>query len=184
LLVGLSPYYFWSICMSSFVAFRSWRISFLSVIAQALLLLYLVCVQVRIFFLLLVTPMRVVSGRSRSMRVGFPTRTHMCRSSNERHSLLGWRVCAWLWGINHFHKNSELSFEAIFCDSSFVNSNTWHLICIFHRWYCIFHRWYCIFHMLCLCSLTSSRIPRYDLGRQTPHSWGNYVTIGTRARLR
>jgi hypothetical protein len=44
-------------------------------------------------FLLLVTLTRVVSGRSRPMRAGFPTGTHMCRSSEEAHSFLGQRVC-------------------------------------------------------------------------------------------
>jgi hypothetical protein len=29
---------------------------------------------------------------------------------------------------------------------------------------------------VCLCIHTSSRIPRYDLGRQTPHFWGGSVT--------
>jgi ribosomal protein L32 len=29
------------------------------------------------------------------MRVGFPTRTHKCRSSDKGHSLLGHRVCAY-----------------------------------------------------------------------------------------
>jgi hypothetical protein len=41
------------------------------------------------------TPMRAVSGRSRSMRAGFPTVTRMRRSSDEGHSLLGKRVCAY-----------------------------------------------------------------------------------------
>jgi hypothetical protein len=45
-------------------------------------------------FLLLVMPMRAVSGRSRLMGVGFPTGTRRCRSSYGDHSLLGRRVCA------------------------------------------------------------------------------------------
>jgi hypothetical protein len=36
---------------------------------------------------------------------------------------------------------------------------------------------------VCLRILASSRILRYDLGRQTPHFWGSSVTVGTRARL-
>jgi hypothetical protein len=67
----------------------------LSVVAQALLLLYLICVQVRIFLRLPVTLMRVVSGRSRPVRAGFPTGTHKCRSFDEGHSLLGQRVCTY-----------------------------------------------------------------------------------------
>jgi hypothetical protein len=45
-------------------------------------------------FLLPTTPMRVVSGRSRPMRDGFPTGTHRRRSFEEAHSLIGRRVCA------------------------------------------------------------------------------------------
>jgi hypothetical protein len=39
--------------------------------------------------LLSATSTRAVNGRSRSMRARFPTRTHMCRSFEEAHSLLG-----------------------------------------------------------------------------------------------
>jgi hypothetical protein len=39
--------------------------------------------------LVLVMPIRAVSERSRPMRVGFPTGTLRCRSSNEGHSSLG-----------------------------------------------------------------------------------------------
>jgi hypothetical protein len=46
------------------------------------LLFLFICVQVRIF-LLLVTLMMAVSGRFRPLRAGFPTGTHMCRSSEE-----------------------------------------------------------------------------------------------------
>jgi hypothetical protein len=53
-----------------------------------------ICMQVRIL-LLLATLTRTVSGRSRPMRVGFPTGTHRCRSSKVTHSLLGRRVCAY-----------------------------------------------------------------------------------------
>jgi hypothetical protein len=51
------------------------------------------CVQVRIF-LLLTMPTRAVSERSRPMRAGFPTGTHMPRSVDEGHSLQGQRECA------------------------------------------------------------------------------------------
>jgi hypothetical protein len=37
------------------------------------------------------------------MRVGLPTGTHMCRSSEEAHSLLGLRVCAYVRD-KRFHK--------------------------------------------------------------------------------
>jgi hypothetical protein len=60
----------------------------LSIVVQALLLLYLVCVHVRIFLLLSVMSMRAVSGSSRLMRAGFPTGTRMHMSSKEVHSLL------------------------------------------------------------------------------------------------
>jgi hypothetical protein len=46
------------------------------------------------FFLLSATPTRVVSGRSRPMRVGFSTGTRRHRSSDGPHSLLGQRACA------------------------------------------------------------------------------------------
>jgi hypothetical protein len=82
--------------------------------------------QVRIF-LLSATPTSAVNGRSRLRKVGFPTRTHRCRSSEEAHALLGWRVYAYheRWTLL---QNSELSFEASFGASPFVNSNIWHLI--------------------------------------------------------
>jgi hypothetical protein len=56
--------------------------------------LYIFYVQVRIFFLLPVMSMMGVSGRSRPMRAGFPTVTHMLRSADDEHSLLGRRGCA------------------------------------------------------------------------------------------
>jgi hypothetical protein len=55
----------------------------LSVVAQALLLLYIFCVQVRIFLLLLVMSMRAVNGRSRLIRARFPTGTHRHRWSRK-----------------------------------------------------------------------------------------------------
>jgi hypothetical protein len=45
-------------------------------------------------FLLSVMPMRVVSGRSRPIRVEFPTGTRRRRSSNGTQPILGRRVCA------------------------------------------------------------------------------------------
>jgi hypothetical protein len=95
---------------------------------------------VRIFLLLLATSTRVVSGRSRLMRTGFPIGTHRCRSSEEAHSLLGQRVCTYhaRWTLS---QKFWLSFEASFVASPFVNSNTWHLICYNFNlnfiWYCI-----------------------------------------------
>jgi hypothetical protein len=41
------------------------------------------------FLLLAATLTRVVSGRSRPIRAGFPTGTHRRRSSDGAHSLLG-----------------------------------------------------------------------------------------------
>jgi hypothetical protein len=49
---------------------------------------------VMIFLILPVTPMSAISGRSRPMRPGFPSRTHRCRSFEEAHTLLGRRACA------------------------------------------------------------------------------------------
>jgi hypothetical protein len=93
-----------------------------------------------IFLILLVMPMRAVSGRSRPMRVKFLTGTHRCRSSEEDHSLLGWRVCAYRerWTLP---QNSDLFFKSSFGASPFVNSNIWHLICnnfnLNFIWYCM-----------------------------------------------
>jgi hypothetical protein len=146
-----------------------------------LLLLFLfICVQVRIFHLLAATPTWVVSGRSRPMRTGFPTGTRRCRSSKEGHSLLGWRVCAYheRWTLP---QNSELSFEASFRASPFVNSNTWHLICNNFNLNFIYGIVY--LYVSCLCILASPKIPRYDLGRQIPHFLGGSVTVSIRARL-
>jgi hypothetical protein len=38
-------------------------------------------------------------------------------------------------------------------------------------------------YVLCLCILTSPRIPQYDPGRQTPYFLGCSVTVGTIAIL-
>jgi hypothetical protein len=51
-------------------------------------------VNVRMFLLLLVTPMRVVSGRSRPMRARFPIETCRRKSLDGAHPLLGRMVCA------------------------------------------------------------------------------------------
>jgi hypothetical protein len=66
------------------VAFGSRRISLAERSRSnfALVVLF-ICVQVRIFLLLPATPTRAVSGRSRSMRAGFSTGTHRCRSFEE-----------------------------------------------------------------------------------------------------
>jgi hypothetical protein len=66
------------------------------------------------------------------MRAGFSTGTHRCRSSEEAHSLLGQRVCAYRERQLFLKTNSDLSVEASFGASSFVNPNTWHLICNNH----------------------------------------------------
>jgi hypothetical protein len=91
-------------------------------------------------FLLPATLMRAVNGRSRPMRVGFPTRTRRCRSSKEAHALLWQRVYA-SRERSILPQNSNLSFEASFGASPFVNYNTWHLICNYFNlnfiWYCM-----------------------------------------------
>jgi hypothetical protein len=81
---------------------------------------------VRIFLLLPTTPTRAVSGRSRLRRAGFPIGTRRCRSSEEVHSLLGWRACAYR-ERRTLPQKLWLSFEAHF-GLSFVNPNIWHLI--------------------------------------------------------
>jgi hypothetical protein len=111
------------------MAFGSWQISLAehSRSSFALVVLF-ICVQVRFFLLLPVTPMRAVSGRSRPRRVGFPTGTRRCRSSEEAHSLLGRRACAYRERRTLLQK-LWLSFETHFGALSFVNPNTCHLIC-------------------------------------------------------
>jgi hypothetical protein len=85
----------------------------LSVVAQAFAFVVFVSfVQVRIFLFLPVTLMRVVSGRFRLMRIGFPIGTRRCRSSEEAHSLLGRRVCA--YHERTLLQNSDISVEASF----------------------------------------------------------------------
>jgi hypothetical protein len=83
---------------------------------------------VRIFLLLPATPTRVVSGRSRPRRAGFPTGTRRCRSSEEVHSLLGRRACAYRerWTLP---QKTLIIFWSTFWTLSFINPNTWHLIC-------------------------------------------------------
>jgi hypothetical protein len=95
---------------------------------------------VKIFLFLPVTPVRIVSGWSSPMRAGFPTGTHRCRSSEEAHSLLGWKVWAYR-ERQHFHK-TLMYLWSIFWASSFVISNTWHLIC--NNYFITWISWYCI----------------------------------------
>jgi hypothetical protein len=76
-------------------------------------MVYFISVQVRIFLFLSTTSMRAVSGRSRPMRARFPTGTRKCRSTEEAHSLLGQRECAYR-ERHRFHKNSDISVEAFF----------------------------------------------------------------------
>jgi hypothetical protein len=59
------------------------------------------------------TPMRAVSVRSRPMKAGFPVETRRCRSTEEAHSLLGRRECAYR-ERHHFRKNSDISVKASF----------------------------------------------------------------------
>jgi hypothetical protein len=56
---------------------------------------------------------RAVSGRSRPMRVVFPTGTRRCKSIEEDHFLLGRRECAYR-ERHRFLKNSDISVEASF----------------------------------------------------------------------
>jgi hypothetical protein len=111
------------------VAFESRRISLAerSRWSFALVVLF-ICVQVRIFLLLPATPTRAVSGRFRPRWAGFPTGTRRCGSSEEVHSLLGRRACAYR-ERRTLPQKFWLSFEAHFGALSFVNPNTWHLIC-------------------------------------------------------
>jgi hypothetical protein len=85
-----------------------------------------ICVQVRILLFLPVTSTRAASGRSRLMRARFPSETRRCRSSEEAHSLLGRRVCAYR-ERQCFHKTLIYLLKHLWA-SSFVNYNTWHLI--------------------------------------------------------
>jgi hypothetical protein len=157
------------------MVFRSRRISLAerSRSSFALIVLF-ICVQVRIFLLLSVTPTRAVNGRSRLRRAGFPTETRRCRSSEEAHSLLGRRACVYR-ERQTLSQKLWLSFKVPF-GLSFVHPNTWHLICNNFKLNFIFGTvWLCV----CLRILASSRIPRYNLGRQTPHFWGDSVTLTT-----
>jgi hypothetical protein len=95
---------------------------------------------VRIFIFLLVTPTRAVSGKFRPMSAGFPTGICMCRSSEEAHSLLGWRVCAYR-ETQRFRK-TLIYLWSIFWVSSFVNSNTLYLIC--NNYFITWISWYCM----------------------------------------
>jgi hypothetical protein len=75
------------------------------------------CVQVRIYFLFLVIPIRVVSGKSKPMRVGLCTRILKLRASMDgilfegEENILNVRETS--------SANSVLSFEASFGASSF-----------------------------------------------------------------
>jgi hypothetical protein len=64
-------------------------------------------------------------------------------------------------------------FWSTFWALSFVNLNTWHLIYNNFNLNFIFGT-VCLY--VCLRILVSPRIPRYDLGRRTPHFWGGSVT--------
>jgi hypothetical protein len=77
--------------MSSFVVFGSRCISLAERSrSNFALVISLLCVGEDIQAM----PMMTVSGRSKLMRVRFPTGTRMRRSSNEGHSLIGRRACA------------------------------------------------------------------------------------------
>jgi hypothetical protein len=77
--------------MSSFVAFGSRWISLAErSCSNFALVISLQCAGEDLQVMLMMT----ISGRSRPMRVGFPTGTRMRRSSNEGHSLVGRRACA------------------------------------------------------------------------------------------
>jgi hypothetical protein len=76
--------------MSSFMTFGSRRISLAERSHSSfVVVVVLLSVWVMIFLLLPATLTRAISGRFRLMRVGLPTETRKCRSSDEGHSLLG-----------------------------------------------------------------------------------------------
>jgi hypothetical protein len=76
--------------MSSFVALRSQQISLAECSYSSFALsVSCLCAIEDLLPPLLVMPTRAVSGRSRLMRAGFPTRTRKRRSSEEAHTLLG-----------------------------------------------------------------------------------------------
>jgi hypothetical protein len=56
----------------------------------------------------------------------------------------------------------------------FCKHNRWHLIC--NNFNLNFIYGILCLYVLCLRILALSRIPRYDLGRQTHHFWGSYIT--------
>jgi hypothetical protein len=128
--------------MSRIHGFGSRQISFVerSCSSFYFLCFCFICVQVRIFLFLPVTSMMAISWRYRPMSAGFPTGTRRCRSSKEVHSLLGWKVCAYC-ERQCFHK-TLIYLWSTFWASSFVNCNTWHLICnndfiTWISWYCM-----------------------------------------------
>jgi hypothetical protein len=96
---------------------------------------------VRILLFLPATLTRAVSGRFRPMRAGFPTGTHRCRSTDEAHSLLGWRECAYR-ERHRFRKKLWYICWSIFWASFFVNRKTWHLIC--NNCFITWISWYCM----------------------------------------
>jgi hypothetical protein len=110
---------------------------------------------VRIFLLFPATLTRGVSGRSRPLRAGFPTGTHRCRSSEEVYSLLGWRACVYC-ERRTLPQKLWLSFEALWA-LSFVNPNTWHLIC--NNFNLNF-----VFGIVCLCVCVCA----FSLHRESP----------------
>jgi hypothetical protein len=76
--------------MSSFVALGSQQISLAKCSCSSFaLFVSCLCAIEDLLPPLLVMSMRAVSGRSRLMRAGFPTRTRRHRSSEEVHTLLG-----------------------------------------------------------------------------------------------
>jgi hypothetical protein len=101
-------------------------------------------------FLLSVTSTKIVSGRSRPMRAGFPTGIHRCVVRGG-HSLLGRRVCVWRerWTLP---QKLWLSIEAPFGALSYVNSNTWHLTYNNFNWNFIYGI-VCLYVCVCAFSL-------------------------------
>jgi hypothetical protein len=89
----------------------------------------------------------------------FPTGTHSRRSFEEALSLLDVRE-------NRIRKTLLYLLKRSF-GFNLCKSNTWHLYC--NYFYFNFNIMVFNAYVLCLHILTSLIIPRYDLGRQTPH---------------
>jgi hypothetical protein len=132
------------------------------------------------FLLLLAMPMRVVRGRSRPMRAGFPTRAHKLRSFDGAHSLLLWRVCTlrerWI-------TSAKTLLHPLKCSFAFklMYLNTWHLN--YNNNFITWITWYCMLHVVFVLSRFTENPPIWSWEMNAYFFRGDSVTDGYHSKI-